>query len=141
MAGAKILVVEDEALCAMEIQKRLVQSGYKVAGICTNAESAVRMAAESKPALVLMDIMLEGRSSGIEAARQIRSLYNIPVVFLTAYSDDATVAQAKLTEPYGYLPKPFDGRTLRSTIEVGIHRHKADCDRREKVSAELLAHS
>jgi DNA-binding response OmpR family regulator len=137
MANANILIVEDEAVCALDIQSRLTKSGYNVVGVCTTGEDAVTKAAELKADLVMMDIMLEGRSDGIEAARRIKVTCNIPVIFLTAYSDEATVAMAKLTEPDGYLPKPFDARTLRTTVEIALHRHKMECDRKELVSSVI----
>jgi CheY-like chemotaxis protein len=138
MTRAKILIVEDEAIVGLDIQTHLIRLGYDVAGICVTGEDALRRVVELKPDLVLMDIMLQGGSSGIDAASQIRTRYNIPIVFLTAYSDEATIAQAKLAEPYGYLPKPFDTRTLGTTIEIALHSHKMDRDRKELVSAVIL---
>src|SRR5207247_2531373 len=97
-----------------------------VAGICDTGEDAITRAVESKADLVLMDITLAGGSDGIEAARQLRSRNNIPVVFLTAHTDTATLERAILTKPYGYLLKPFDPRTLKSTIDIALSRHKAE---------------
>jgi DNA-binding response OmpR family regulator len=135
MANENILVVENDGIAAMDIQNQLGQAGYKVAGVCDNAEDAVKMTAELKVNLVIMDILLEGKSDGIEAARRIRLFYNTPVIFLTAHSDEATVARAILTEPYGYVPKPFNARTLRATIELALYRHKSECDRKMFASA------
>jgi DNA-binding response OmpR family regulator len=137
MAKANILVVEDEAIVALDIQTRLIQLGYDVAGICSTGEDAIKRADEFKADLVLMDIMLGGKINGVEAARQIRMQYNIPVIFLTAYSDEATLQQAKMIEPYGYLPKPFDGRTLKTTIEIALHKHKMERERKEMVSTVI----
>jgi two-component system cell cycle sensor histidine kinase/response regulator CckA len=129
MAKANILVVEDEAMIALDIQTQLIQQGYNVAGICVTGADAVSRAAELKVDLVLTDVLLAGRTDGIEAARRIRKLHNIPVIFLTAHADVATIERAKHAEPYGYLIKPFDPRTLNATIEIALHKHKMECNR------------
>jgi AmiR/NasT family two-component response regulator len=120
----RILVVEDELVVALDIQTRLIRMGYEVAGRCSTGEDAVPLAVETKPDLVLMDILLAGKLNGIAAARQIRSRIDLPVVFLTAYSDDATLRLAKLAEPFAYIVKPFDERTLKATIEITLSRHR-----------------
>jgi CheY-like chemotaxis protein len=129
MARAKILVVEDQAMIALDIQAQLIQLDYDVAGICVTGAEAVKRAAELKVDLVLTDVLLAGRTDGIEAARQIRALHNIPVIFLTAHSDTATVDRAKQAEPYGYIVKPFNLRTLNTTMEIALHNHKMECSR------------
>jgi DNA-binding response OmpR family regulator len=120
----RILVVEDEVVVALDIQTRLIRMGYQVIGRCATGEEAVPLALELKPDLLLMDIMLAGRLNGIAAAHQIRSKLDVPVIFLTAYSDDATLRLSKLAEPFGYIVKPFDERTLRTTIEITLERHR-----------------
>ena len=133
---ARILVVEDEFVVALDIQTRLIRMGYQVIGRCATGEDAVLLALETKPDLLLMDIMLAGRLNGIGAAQQIRSKFDVPVIFLTAYSDDATLRLSKLAEPFGYIVKPFDERTLRTTIEISLDRY-----RRSKAAENPARHS
>ena len=118
-----ILVVEDESIVSKDIQNSLKKIGYNVIGACNNAQEAIDIATELHPDVVLMDIMLKGNLTGIAAAEQIK-LLNIPVIFLTAYADEATLAKAKITEPYGYILKPFKEKDLNISIEMAIHRHK-----------------
>ncbi len=118
-----ILVVEDESIVSKDIQNSLKKIGYSVIGSCNNAEEAIELATELHPDVVLMDIMLKGTLTGIDAADKIK-LLNIPVIFLTAYADEATLAKAKVTEPYGYILKPFKEKDLNISIEMAIHRHK-----------------
>ena len=123
MSEAKILIVEDEAVTGMDIRKSLVEMGYSVCAIATTGELAVRKAAELHPDLILMDIMLAGQMNGIEAADKIRRHCRIPVVYLTAYSDDTFLAKAKLTEPFGYILKPFREMELKTTIEMALYKY------------------
>jgi DNA-binding LytR/AlgR family response regulator len=118
-----ILVVEDESIVSKDIQNSLKKIGYNVVGSCNNAQEAIDVARELHPDVVLMDIMLKGNLTGIDAAEQIK-LLNIPVIFLTAYADEVTLAKAKVTEPYGYILKPFKEKDLNISIEMAIHRHK-----------------
>ena len=118
-----ILVVEDEKITAIDIRERLVDLGYTVPVDLSTGEEAVEAAGRLKPDLVLMDIVLKGEMDGVQAAEKIGSLYHIPVVFLTAFSDDETLQRAKQTEPFGYILKPFDERELRTTIEMALYRH------------------
>ena len=120
----RILVVEDEMVVCLDTQTRLIRLGYQVVGSCNTGEAAVKMALETQPDLLLMDIMLAGKVNGIAAARQIHTKLDVPIIFLTAYSDDATLRLAALAEPSGYLVKPFDERTLRATIEISLDRHR-----------------
>ncbi|MBM4248146.1 MAG: PAS domain S-box protein [Euryarchaeota archaeon] len=126
MAGARILVVEDEAIVARDIGSRVVALGYQVAGVAHTAADAVARAGELRPDLVLMDIRLGGRTDGIEAACAIRERFDVPSVFLTAYADDETLRRARATEPFGYLVKPFQDRELHATIEMALYRHRAE---------------
>ncbi len=123
MAKANIMVVEDESIISMEIQERLTSMGYRICATSSTGEGAVKKAAETHPDLVLMDIMLKNGMDGIEASRQIRSRFSIPVVYLTAYADQKTLDRARATEPYGYLLKPFEDRLLYATIEMALYRH------------------
>jgi CheY-like chemotaxis protein len=110
MEKTKILVVEDESIVARDIRNMLLGLGYEVTAVISDAIEAVKNAKKERPHLVLMDIMLQGETSGVEAADQIYSDFNIPVVYLTAFADEATLQRAKKTEPFGYLLKPFEER-------------------------------
>ncbi len=131
MPAASILVVEDEKIIAKGIEKRLKGLGYAVAGLAGTGEEAVARAAEVNPDLILMDINLGSGIDGIEAAGRIRSRADVPVVFLTAFSDEATLQRAKLTEPHGYVLKPYEDKDLQIAIEIGLHKHKMDLRLRE----------
>ncbi|MES2592952.1 MAG: response regulator [Bacteroidota bacterium] len=128
MSKTNILIVEDESIIAKDIQHSLKKLGYTVMGICSTGEDAVRATEELKPDLVLMDIMLKGDISGIDAAGQIREKYNIPIIFLTAYADESTLSKAKISEPYGYIIKPFKEIDLRTSIEMSIYKHEKETD-------------
>jgi CheY-like chemotaxis protein len=123
MGDVKILVVEDEAVTGMDIRRSLTELGYSVCAIATTGELAVRKAGELHPDLILMDIMLAGKMTGIEAAEIIKEQYHIPVVYLTAYSDDSYLTKAKLTEPFGYILKPFREQELKTTIEMALYKY------------------
>lgn len=124
MSGKKILVVEDEVMVAMTLEDTLEALGYEVAGTVDNGRDAVRLAAEKKPDLILMDIRIRGDIDGIETADKITQSMDIPVVFLTAHSDEQTLMRALKTQPYGFLIKPFRERELYSNIEMAIHKHR-----------------
>jgi diguanylate cyclase (GGDEF)-like protein/PAS domain S-box-containing protein len=126
MRPAQILVVEDESIVAADIQDRLEALGYEVPATVGWGEKAVEMAGALRPDLVLMDIQLKGRMDGVEAADQIRQRFGIPVVYLTANADHPTVQRAKVTEPFGYVIKPFEERELHTTIEVALYKHRAE---------------
>jgi PAS domain S-box-containing protein/putative nucleotidyltransferase with HDIG domain len=119
-----ILVVEDERIVAEDIKMRLQNLGYTVPGIAYSGEEAIKKAKNMKLDLVLMDIVLEKKMSGIEAASKISSCFNIPIVYLTAYADDKTLERAKITEPFGYILKPFEDRELYTTIEMAFYKFK-----------------
>lgn len=126
MKGGGILIVEDEGILAMGIGEMLDRGGYRVAGIAATAAEALTEARRRRPDLILMDVRLRGGGDGIEAAREIQATCPAPVVFLTAYADDETIARVKETEPYGYLIKPFDERHLLITIEMALTKHRAE---------------
>ena len=119
-----ILVVEDERLVARDLQATLEDMGYRIPEITDKGELAIEKVAEMKPNLVLMDIRLAGEMDGIEAAEIITNNFNIPVIYITAHADENTLDRAKLTEPYGYLVKPFDERDLKTTIEIALYKHQ-----------------
>ncbi len=123
MPNTNILIVEDESIVAKDIQHSLKKLGYTVVGICSNGEDAIKTTEEKRPDLILMDIMLKGQMSGIETAEQIRVRFNIPVIYLTAYADESTLEKAKVTEPYGYIIKPFKEIDLHTNIEMALYKH------------------
>jgi CheY-like chemotaxis protein len=123
MKKEQILVVEDEFITAADIKRSLIRMGYDVPATVDNGPGAIEKAGEIRPALVLMDINLIGEMNGIEAARQIRTRYDIPVVFLTAQSDDATVEKAVSTDPFGYITKPLEERTLKTNIQIALFKN------------------
>ncbi|OFY86539.1 MAG: hypothetical protein A3F72_08650 [Bacteroidetes bacterium RIFCSPLOWO2_12_FULL_35_15] len=128
MSKTNILIVEDESIVAKDIQHSLKKLGYTVVGICSTGEDAIKSVEELKPDLVLMDIMLKGDMSGIEAAGQIREKYNVPIIYLTAYADESTLSKAKVSEPYGYIIKPFKEIDLHTSIEMAIYKHEKETD-------------
>jgi len=132
MVKAKILVVEDERVVALSIQNRLEALGYIVTANVISAEAAIAGIPQNPPDLVLMDIRLKGKIDGIEAAAQMRQQFQLPIVYLTAYNDEETLERAKLTEPYGYLLKPFESKDLSTTIEVALYKHKIEQQLRER---------
>lgn len=139
MAGKKIriLVVDDDEIVENDIKDKLEKfEGYEVCGTATTGDGAIEQVDLNKPDMVLMDIVLKGDMDGIDAARVIQSRYNIPVIYLTAYSDEEKLKRAKVTEPFGYIIKPFNERELHSTIEMAMYKHKAEEERR-KLIAEL----
>jgi len=126
MAKAKILVVEDEIIIARELEARLQEIGYEVVGIAATGAEAIALAEEEHPDVVLMDIVLKGDMDGIEAATHIRSDFRIPVIYLTAFTDKATLARAQATQPYAYLVKPFAERELYANIEMALYKHRVE---------------
>ena len=126
MKQPQILIVEDEAIVALDIQQRLVAHGYAVVGTAATGARAIELAEQHRPDLVLMDIRLQGPMDGITAAEEIRNRFHRPVVFLTAFSEEATLQRAKLVEPFGYILKPFEDRELKTIIEIALYKHQAD---------------
>jgi PAS domain S-box-containing protein len=122
----RILIVEDEAIVAMDIEDRLTALGYQVAGRATSGEQALELVESGRPDLILIDIRLAGKVDGIMTAREIRRRFHLPAIFLTAYSEDETLERAKLAEPFGYLFKPFDDRELKSAIEIALYKHRSE---------------
>ncbi|MFZ2448432.1 MAG: response regulator [Syntrophobacteraceae bacterium] len=126
MNPCHILVVEDEAIVAMDLEDRLTAMGYRLAGVTVSGERALELVRHQRPDLVLMDIRLQGDMDGIETAEEMRRQFHVPVIFLTAYSEDATLERLKLAEPFGYILKPFNDRELKSTIEIALYKHRAE---------------
>lgn len=136
MKRPTILVVEDEIIVARDIQAQLSDMGYTAVGHAVTGEAAITLAGQLRPDLVLMDIQLVGDMDGIAAAQAIHDQFFIPVVFLTAFAADAIIARAKLTEPYGYILKPFSERELHTVIEMALYKHQAEVKLRD--NAHLL---
>jgi two-component system, response regulator PdtaR len=126
MEQPAIFIVEDEAIVANDIKETLKSLGYTVPGIAKSGELALEKVKETKPDLVLMDIHLAGQLDGVQTAEKIHVLYNIPVIYLTAYADKALLDRAKVTEPYGYVIKPYDERELHSVIEMALYKHRIE---------------
>ena len=128
MAQTNVLVVEDESIVSKDIQHSLKRLGYNVIGAAATGEMAVELALERTPDIILMDIMLKGEMNGIEAAGKIREETNIPVIFLTAYADESTLNKAKVTQPYGYIIKPFKEIDIHTSIEMALYKHKKETE-------------
>ncbi|HEY9656412.1 MAG TPA: response regulator, partial [Crinalium sp.] len=124
--SAKILVVEDEPIIALDLQQQLTKLGYKVVAIADSAEQALAAAARWQPNLALMDIRIRGDKDGIETAALLNEQHSIPIVFLTAHADAATIQQVKAVQPYGYIVKPFETHNLSTAIEIALTKHEAE---------------
>lgn len=139
--NVKILIVEDESIVAFDLQRLLLNLGYDVLDIVSSGEKAIRKVTEEKPDLIIMDIMLNGALNGIQTAGKIREITDVAIIYLTAYADTDTLKNAKITEPYGYILKPFDEKVLLSTIEMALYKNKMEKKLRasEKKYRELAA--
>jgi len=124
--NAKILIVEDERIVALDISATLKTLGYKIAGIAVSGNEAQDIVVKEKPDLILMDISLKGELDGIQTAEIIQNNNNIPIIYLTAYADEDTLARAKITEPYGYIIKPYDKKILYSVIEMALYKNRME---------------
>lgn len=120
----RILVAEDERIVAKDISQTLKKFGYDVMDSANSAEKVISQAKEFEPDLILMDILLDGEATGIDAAKILQKEMEIPIVYLTALADENTLNKAKETEPYGYILKPFDEKTLRTTVEMALYKHQ-----------------
>ena len=129
--AARILIVEDEPVVALDLRTRLTRMGYIVTETVARGEDALELVGTLCPNLILMDIRLRGVMDGISAAEEIRKRYGLPVIYLTAHADEATVDRARITEPFGYILKPFDERELRTVIEMALYKHDAERKLRE----------
>ncbi|MBC7118450.1 MAG: response regulator [Methanobacteriaceae archaeon] len=128
---AKVMIVEDENIVAMDIKQSLEMLGYEVTATVTTGEEAIELAEKTRPDVILMDIVLKGEIDGIEAAEEIRRRFGIPIIYITAYSDKKTLESAKVTEPFGYIIKPFEDRELQSVIEITLYKDKIEKKLRE----------
>lgn len=125
---ARILVVEDESIVAFNLQQRLEQLGYDVPAIAVSGQESLDLVDETRPDLVLMDIHIQGDMDGIDVASRLRETHAVPVIYLTAYSEDSTLERARQTGPYGYLLKPFSERELHATIQMAFERHRLETE-------------
>jgi len=130
MAKTRIMIVEDEWTVAEEIKMVLEGMEYDVTSLSSSGEEAVQNAEKDNPDLVLMDIVLEGEMDGIAAANEIRSRFNIPIVFLTAYTDDKILERASITGPFGYIVKPFVNEDLKISIEIAVYKFRMEKERK-----------
>ena len=128
----RALIVEDEILIAEELRERLSRLGFSVIAAVDSADEGIAIATRERPDLVLMDIRLKGKKDGLQAAKEIRQQVDVPIVYLTAHSDQLTVDRAKATEHDGFILKPFQRRELQSTIEVAMQRHALRAKQKEQ---------
>jgi AmiR/NasT family two-component response regulator len=125
-ADPKVLIVEDEAIIALDIHSHLTRVGFEVAGTARSAVEAFRLIEQNTPDIVLMDIRLDGDMDGIQAAAIIRTKYGLPVIYLTAHADEATLERAEATEPFGYIVKPLQHFKIKGVITMALRRHRAE---------------
>ena len=126
MDKKKILIVEDERIIAEDIERTLQNFNYEVISVVSSGVDAIRIVRDKKPDMVLMDIVLDGDMNGVEVAEKIRKVHRVPIIYLTAYADEKTLTNAKVTDPFGYILKPFDERELRTTIEMAFYKYKME---------------
>lgn len=131
MGGSEILIVEDETIVGLDIEKKLKSLGYEVLGQASSGEEAIQKAGELKPNLVLMDIKLKGELDGIDAAHKIKSRFDIPVIFITAYADEQTIKRVTASNSYGYILKPINKRELHTGVEMALYRHQTEIQRKK----------
>src|SRR5580704_5055238 len=126
VTGTSIIVVEDERIVALHLKQQLSKLGYNVAAVVASSNEALHKISEVRPDLVLMDIHIEGDIDGIETTMRIPAEYRIPVIYLSAYSEEATLERARSSKPYGFLVKPFSERELHVSIEMALERSRLD---------------
>ena len=139
MANERIMIVEDESIVAMGIKHKLEDLGYKIVGIEATGEGAVNTALKTEPDLILMDIVLKGDMDGIEAAQMIHCNLDTPIIYITAYSDEEVLRRARITEPYGYILKPFKKSEVNANIQMAIYKHACDKKKSEIIKKRVLA--
>ena len=137
MEKARILIVEDQGIVAQDLKMSLEDMGHSVCAVVAYGEEAIKKAEDENPDLILMDIVLRGKLNGIDASYQIRSIFDIPIIYVTAFADENILQRAKVTEPFGYIIKPFQERELRTTIEMALYKHKME--KRLKESEQWLS--
>ena len=130
MGKVKILIVEDEKILAMGLQKKLEKLGFAVTGLTSSSSEAIQSIKETQPDLILMDIVIKGEMDGIDTAKFIINLYDIPIIYLTAYADDEILARAEKTCPYGYIIKPYKDNELKANIKMALYKHRTKKEKR-----------
>jgi len=138
MGNERIMIVEDESIVAMGIKHKLEDLGYKVVGVVATGEGAVETALKTEPDLILMDIVLKGDMDGMEAAQKIHSRQDTPIIYITAYSDEEVLERARITEPYGYILKPFKKSEVNANIQMAIYKHACDKKKSEVIRKRIL---
>ena len=133
-----IIIVEDDEITALNLKLSLQKHGYNIIAMCDNAQDAKKEIETYKPNLIIIDISLQESNDGIELAKIIRERYGIPFIYLTSYSDDEIISQAKQTEPYGYIVKPFDPSSLHATIQMAIFKFDVEHQRNEEIEAQKV---
>ena len=139
MSNERIMIVEDESIVAMGIKHKLEELGYNVVGVVATGEKAVETAFKIEPDLILMDIVLKGDMDGIDAAQKIHNQLDIPIIYITAYSDEEVLKRARITEPYGYILKPFKKSEVNANIQMAIYKHACDNKKSEIIRKRVLA--
>ena len=130
----KIIVVEDDEITALNLNLSLKKQGYDVVAICDNEAQAKQKISALMPNLILIDISLQENNDGIELAKVVKQEYNLPFIYLTSHSDDEIISQAKHTEPYGYIVKPFDPAALHATIQMALFKYEMENERQEDIA-------
>ncbi len=138
MDNARVLVVEDESILAMGLKRKLEDMGHIVLETLNSGEKAIKAAQEHVPDIILMDIVLKGSMDGIEATKIIRKQMNIPVIYLTAYADEEVIQRARVTEPYGYIVKPYRSGELNANIQMALYKHRLSKKQSEKTKKLVL---
>lgn len=141
-SASKILIVEDEGIVAFNLQQRLQHMGYHITGLAESGQEGLALVSRERPDLVLMDIHIKGEMDGIELASTLNRDFDLPIIYLTAYSEDTTLERARRTRPYGYLIKPFSERELHATVQMALERHEVQAalsDSQAKLQQSLEA--
>ncbi|MBT5305552.1 MAG: response regulator, partial [Candidatus Scalindua sp.] len=133
---SRLMIVDDEAVISMQLEDRLQSMEYDVVGTASSAEESVSMARVLRPDLILMDIVMQGKLDGIDAAKKIKADMDIPIIFLTAYTDDRYIKRAMSVEPFGYIVKPFRENEIRANIEIALY--KRELERKQKQAEEKI---
>ena len=135
MVKNSIIIVEDDEITALNLTLSLQKHGYNIIAVCDNTLQAKNKIQVYKPDIVIIDISLDESNDGIELAKVVRKKHNIPFIYLTSYSDDTIISQAKLTEPYGYIVKPFDPASLHATIQMAIFKYNVENERKNNIDS------
>ncbi len=133
MQKQRVIIVEDDEITSLNLNMSLQKHGYSVVAVCDNPEQARNKVQTHNPDVVIVDISLQESTDGIELAKEIKAQHNIPFIYLTSYSDESTINQAKQTEPYGYIVKPFDPNSLHATIQMALFKFQMENEREENI--------